>query len=69
MTIYLTLKRQRIWLDAGDEDGCLPDTEDMHTGLDSVGASHEYHIWPGQHAPEYWSAHVSDYLEFYTREW
>jgi enterochelin esterase-like enzyme len=69
MTFYLSLNRQRIWLDAGDEDGCLPDTEDMHAGLDSVGVSHEYNIWPGLHEAQYWSAHLDDYLASYTKYW
>jgi enterochelin esterase-like enzyme len=69
MNTYLSLKRQRIWLDAGDEDGCLPDTEDMHAMLDSIGASHAYNVWPGLHEASYWSAHLDDYLGFYTQEW
>ena len=69
MSSYLSLKRQRIWLDAGDEDGCLPDTEDMHTVLDGIGASHAYKVWPGLHEASYWAAHLDDYLAFYTQEW
>ena len=69
MTLKLSLKRQRIWLDAGDADGCLPDTEDMHAALDSVEVSHAYYVWPGSHMLEYWAAHLSDYLEFYTQTW
>lgn len=69
MNSYLSLNRQRIWLDAADEDGCLLDTEDMHAVLQGVGVTHEYNTWPGQHDASYWSAHLDDYLEFYTQTW
>ena len=30
---------------------------------------HEFYVLPGIHEEEYWSAHVEEYIRFYTLEW
>jgi enterochelin esterase-like enzyme len=69
MTEAITLKFQRLWLDAGDEDECLPGTQDLHAALEASGVAHEYHVWPGIHQDPYWAGHLDDYLAFYTATW
>jgi enterochelin esterase-like enzyme len=64
-----SLKTLRIWLDAGDRDYCRPGADDLHLALDSSGVAHEYHVWPGSHDDTLWTAHLTDYLEFYTQGW
>jgi enterochelin esterase-like enzyme len=64
-----SLKSQRIWLDAGDEDYCQPGAEDLHTALDASEVAHDYHVWPGVHDDSLWAEHLLAYLEFYTLNW
>ena len=59
----------RIYLDAGRDDWYLPGTEDLHAALVAVGVEHEYNIYEGSHQDSYWSAHVDDYLAFYSAMW
>lgn len=69
MTLLPTLKSQRIWLDAGDADDCLPGTEELHAALDAAGVSHYYRVYPGIHEDAFWAAHLDDYLAFYGENW
>lgn len=64
-----SLKTLRIWIDAGDSDYCQPGAQDLHLALDHSGVAHEYHVWPGLHDDPLWAEHLTDYLEFYTRDW
>ena len=61
----------RFWLDVGDRD-----TENiMHSAvffeslLSERLIPHEWHIYPGDHSEEYWSAHVEEYLRWYAADW
>jgi enterochelin esterase-like enzyme len=69
LTDRSSLKGQRIWLDAGDEDYCQPGAEDLHTALDASGVAHDYHLWPGVHDDSLWAEHLPAYLEFYVLSW
>ena len=64
-----SLKDQRIWLDAGDEDYCRPSAEKLHTALDASKVVHDYHVWPGAHEDSLWAEYLPIYLEFYTLNW
>ena len=64
-----SLKSQRIWLDAGDEDYCQPGAEALHTALDASEVAHDYHVWPGAHEDSLWAEYLPDYLQFYTLNW
>ncbi len=61
----------RFWLDIGKSD-----TENiMHSAVFFEGLlterniPHEWHVFPGDHSEEYWSAHVEDYLRWYAAPW
>jgi len=69
LTDSSSLKSQRIWLDAGDEDYCQPGAEALHTSLDASEVAHDYHVWPGVHDDSLWAEHLPAYLEFYTLNW
>ncbi len=57
----------RIWVDAGDADPWLPRIELLHKTLERRGVAHTWQVWEGDHESEYWTAHVADYLAFYSR--
>jgi enterochelin esterase-like enzyme len=57
----------RLWIDAGDADPWLPRIELLHETLDRRAVAHTWQLWEGDHASEYWAAHVADYLLFYSQ--
>jgi enterochelin esterase-like enzyme len=63
------IRSLRIYLDAGRDDWYLSGTEDLHATLLAAGVAHEYNIYEGSHHDSYWSAHVDDYLAFYSATW
>jgi enterochelin esterase-like enzyme len=62
-----TARTLQIWLDSGQQDGWFPRVADFHTALTQLGVPHTWTPAPGTHGGEYWSAHVMDYLRFYSR--
>lgn len=55
-----------IWLDRGKDDFTAPALDLLHERLTERGLAHQYTIYPeGQHGPDYWRQHVSEYLAFY----
>jgi enterochelin esterase-like enzyme len=56
----------RLWIDAGDADPWLPRIELLHAALEQRKVAHTWHVWEGDHESEYWTAHVADYLAFYS---
>lgn len=63
-----TWKQLTIWLDTADEDTQWgPADHDLHNLMVSLGVPHEYQDnWHGIHDDYYWSAHISDYLLWYS---
>lgn len=60
----------RMYLDNGASDFAGIGLELFSSRLSSRGIPHTYIINPvGEHNDEYWSAHVSEYLTFYGRDW
>lgn len=60
----------RIYLDNGADDSSGPSQQLFSSRLTSRGIPHTYVINPvGEHNNNYWSAHVSEYLTFYGRDW
>ena len=59
----------RIYLDAGDADWAREGTEELHQALDVQGIAHEFEVHSGGHSVWLWSAHVAEYLAFYTSGW
>lgn len=61
----------RIYADIGDKD--RPEImrsavwfEDL---LNEYDIAHEWHVFSGYHAEEYWKAHLEQYLRWYTQGW
>jgi enterochelin esterase-like enzyme len=60
----------RIYLDNGASDQSAPAIELFSSRLSARGIQHTYTINPvGGHDDDYWSAHLSEYLTFYGRDW
>lgn len=61
----------RIYVDIADGDH----SSIMRSAVWFVGQleirhiPHEFHVFPGNHNEEYWSAHTEEYLRFYAQEW
>jgi enterochelin esterase-like enzyme len=58
-----------IYLDIGDEDWVINNIRQLHEDLVAKGIEHTWVLNTGSHDDVYWSAHVSDYLAWYTAEW
>ena len=59
----------RIWLDAGDNDVEMELIAPLEAFMTENNIPHEWHMFVGEHSEKYWSAHVYDYLEWYTQDW
>ncbi len=59
----------RIFMDMGDKDQELGFNSQFETLLTQMGIPHEWHLYPGLHDEQYWSAHVEEYLRWYTLGW
>ena len=61
----------RIYMDIGDKD--RPEIADgaawLEDFLTRFDIPHEWHLFSGEHDETYWSAHVEDYLRWYSMEW
>ena len=61
----------RIYADIGDKDR----PEIMRSAvwfadlLNEYDIAHEWHVFSGYHAEEYWEAHLEQYLRWYTQGW
>jgi len=59
----------RIYFDAGYSDPQLPQMMQILQLFDILKRPYEKHIPPGDHSDGYWSAHVEDYLLWYSKGW
>jgi len=59
----------RVYMDAGRRDPFLSMASAFEGQLVQYGVPHEWYIFNGSHDEEYWSAHVTDYLEWYAQGW
>ena len=61
----------RIYIDIGERD--RPETLQVASWfeelLDQRDIPHEWHLFFGYHSEAYWSAHLEQYLVWYTRGW
>jgi enterochelin esterase-like enzyme len=61
----------RIYIDIGERD--LPEILAVATWfeglLDQRDIAHEWHLFAGYHSEAYWSAHLAQYLIWYTQGW
>lgn len=67
---FLEEANLRMYLDNAASDIAGEGLELFSSRLSSRGIPHTYVIHPvGDHSDEYWSAHVSEYLDFYAKTW
>jgi enterochelin esterase-like enzyme len=59
----------RIYMDTGRHDYYLAPTTEFEALLVQLQVPHEWYLFTGTHNEEYWSAHVGDYLRWYTASW
>ena len=55
-----------IYLDVGDSDGLYDDDAALARQLRRLGADVRWHSAAGAHGRPYWSAHLPEYLAFYS---
>ena len=55
-----------IYLDVGESDGLYDDDKALAGRLRRLGADVRWHPAEGGHGRAYWSAHLPDYLRFYS---
>lgn len=55
-----------IYLDVGESDGLYDDDAALASQLRRLGADVRWNPADGQHGRAYWSAHLPDYLRFYS---
>jgi enterochelin esterase-like enzyme len=67
---FLAESGLRLYLDNGANDFAGVNLQLFSSRLSSRGIPHTYAIHPvGEHDETYWSAHVSEYMAFYGRDW
>lgn len=59
----------RIYLDIGDNDWVRANTLQLHADMAAAGIPHDWHLNEGVHEEAYWTAHVAEYLAWYTEPW
>jgi enterochelin esterase family protein len=59
----------RIWLDIGKEDSLRDAALDLIVLLDELEVPYTSLLPEGDHSPAYWSAHLEEYLLWYTLGW
>lgn len=59
----------RVYMDAGRRDPYLAMASAFEEQLVRYGVPHDWYLFNGTHDEEYWSDHVSDYLEWYAQGW
>ncbi|HLD92669.1 MAG TPA: alpha/beta hydrolase-fold protein [Anaerolineales bacterium] len=65
------VRMPRFWLDIGDgeTENIMSSAEFFESLLAERNIPHEWHIYPGDHSEEYWSAYVEEYLRWYAADW
>jgi enterochelin esterase-like enzyme len=64
-------KMPRIFVDIGDRDRpeIMRVTLWFEAVLNEKDIPHEWYLFTGYHAEEYWSAHIEQYLRWYAEFW
>ncbi len=76
-TVYISLwirgiskeDMPRIWIDIGKEDSLRDATLALIALLDELEVPYTSLLPEGDHSPAYWSAHLEEYLLWYTLQW
>jgi S-formylglutathione hydrolase FrmB len=63
------LHKLAIYFNCGDEDDFDFErgTEKLHKQLAAEGIKHEYHLYPGDHSPQYFLEHITEVMQFHSR--
>jgi enterochelin esterase-like enzyme len=59
----------RIYLDIGRNDWVRANTLQLHEDMAAAGIPHDWFLNDGVHEEAYWTAHLDDYLTWYTAPW
>jgi enterochelin esterase-like enzyme len=59
----------RMYFDAGYSDPQLPQMQAIVQVFDLLKKPYEKHVPPGDHSDGYWSAHIGEYLLWYSSGW
>ena len=59
----------RIYLDIGERDWLRPQVQKLHEDMTAAGITHTWTLNPGEHADDYWTSHVNDYIRWYAVAW
>jgi enterochelin esterase-like enzyme len=59
----------RIYFDIGAEDYLITNIRRLHEAMETADIPHTWVLNSGIHENSYWSAHVADYLAWYTIPW
>lgn len=55
----------RVYIDIGDNDPQAGEAQSIENIFNDYGILHEWHLYQGGHTEDYWSAHVTEYVEWY----
>ena len=63
------LRKMSIYFNCGDEDDFdfEKGAEKLHQELNAEGIKHEYHLYPGDHSPQYFLEHIAEVMKFHSR--
>jgi len=61
--------RPRVFMDIGDNDQGLEMAQRVEAQFNDLGLSHEWYLYSGAHAEEYWSVHADEYIRWYAEGW
>lgn len=64
-----TEEMPRVYIDAGRKDPFFGYASQFEALLVKNNIAHEWQVNEGGHTEEYWSAHVADYLAWYSAPW
>lgn len=64
-----TGQRPRIYMDIGKNDPFLSYASQLDKLLTALNIPHEWNVFDGTHEEAYWSAHIVEYLEWYSQPW
>jgi enterochelin esterase-like enzyme len=59
----------RVFMDIGEDDQQLASTQQIEAQFTQFDLEHEWHLYNGDHTEKYWSAHVEEYIRWYSEQW
>jgi len=69
LTDFSPASRPRIFMDIGDNDQELVSALAIESQFNQYGIAHEWHLYSGDHTEKYWSAHIEEYIQWYSEQW